>query len=245
MKRHGFTLIELLVVISIIALLIAILLPALGRARIAARDVQDLSNIRSFAQACIVWTADNKGLLPKGDRANSPGSYVWFQDDVRRKLIEDYGVLEEEFGCYTMDSFRDRWVSIGLYRYNYQNRGHSIIGWNYYGGRLLNNVELIETPGTADTGVYYVPPQTIEDTNTTSQTLATCMNYDAFSSPRANWESIAPHSAPGVGSYIPGGQPWTGMQGLHTAKLDGSANWAAYESLDIIELNDYAYYEPD
>jgi len=72
--RSGFTLIELLVVISIIALLIAILLPALSAARTAARDAQDLANIRSFAQACITWSADDKGLLPPGDRANSDGS---------------------------------------------------------------------------------------------------------------------------------------------------------------------------
>jgi hypothetical protein len=35
------------------------------------------------------------------------------------------------------------------------------------------------------------------------------------------------------------------MQGIHTVKLDGSANWASYDTLKIIELNDYAYYEPD
>lgn len=251
--RRGFTLIELLVVISIIALLIAILLPALGRARSAARDIQDLANIRSFAQACITWTADNKGLLPPGDPKNADGtyvnnpgagSYVWMQDKVKWGLVRDYGLLQKEFGCNSLESFRDRWPSIGLYQDSYR-RGHSVIGWNYFGGRRPGNYELIDTPGTANSGVYYIPPETIEDTDITSQTLAACMNYDAYSSPIASWESISPHSSPGAGSFIPGGQPWIEMEGIHTAKLDGSAKWAKYDTLKIMERNDYAYYEPD
>lgn len=62
--RSGFTLIELLVVIAIIALLIGLLLPALGKARKSARQVISLSNIRSIAQAGSTYQADQKGNLP-------------------------------------------------------------------------------------------------------------------------------------------------------------------------------------
>jgi prepilin-type N-terminal cleavage/methylation domain-containing protein len=63
-RRHGgaFTLIELLVVVSIIALLIGILLPALGQARTAARTAQCLSNLRSIAQAAASYETDNRRL---------------------------------------------------------------------------------------------------------------------------------------------------------------------------------------
>ena len=61
--QRAFTLIELLVVISIIALLIAILLPALSSAREAARLSSCLVNQRSFAQANIAYSVDQKGWL--------------------------------------------------------------------------------------------------------------------------------------------------------------------------------------
>jgi len=60
--RHGFTLIELLVVISIIALLISILLPALTKARDAAKNVQCLVNQRQVAMAMIAYEVDEDRL---------------------------------------------------------------------------------------------------------------------------------------------------------------------------------------
>jgi len=66
MKRSSaaFTLIELLVVISIIALLIGILLPALGAARSTARDMACLSNQRQIGIGLYAYAQEHKGTLP-------------------------------------------------------------------------------------------------------------------------------------------------------------------------------------
>ncbi len=63
-QTGAFTLIELLVVISIIALLIALLLPALSRARMSARNVQCLSNQRQQMLAVAAYAHDNQDHLP-------------------------------------------------------------------------------------------------------------------------------------------------------------------------------------
>jgi prepilin-type N-terminal cleavage/methylation domain-containing protein/prepilin-type processing-associated H-X9-DG protein len=90
MKRrssHGFTLIELLVVISIIALLIALLLPALARAKELASTIACANNEQQIALATIMWSHEHEGFAPGSALAGaleegSPntagiGQYLW------------------------------------------------------------------------------------------------------------------------------------------------------------------------
>jgi len=78
---HGFTLIELLVVISIIALLIALLLPALGTARDQAEAMSCLSNLRQIGLGWHTYTIDHNDLIVRANTYSGPlksGDAGWY-----------------------------------------------------------------------------------------------------------------------------------------------------------------------
>jgi prepilin-type N-terminal cleavage/methylation domain-containing protein/prepilin-type processing-associated H-X9-DG protein len=74
-RRRGFTLVELLVVIGIIAVLIGILLPALGRAREHAKRAQCTSNLRTLGQAMYLYANASRDRLPNSNPPNTVYDY--------------------------------------------------------------------------------------------------------------------------------------------------------------------------
>jgi len=98
-KQQAFTLVELLVVIGIIAVLISILLPTLGKVRRQANTLQCSSNMRQLATAMIMYIGDSKGRLPAAEfGANAPAypyGFSWPNALVRGNYIKAPGL-----SCY-------------------------------------------------------------------------------------------------------------------------------------------------
>jgi len=108
-QSRGFTLIELLVVISIIALLVGILLPALGAARQSARDVVCKSNERQVGVAIMAYATDNEDYFVRHGIREGTSINVWQFPPATaywtgQLAVSGYGAERKMYKCPSFDS---------------------------------------------------------------------------------------------------------------------------------------------
>lgn len=220
-SRRGFTLIELLVVIAIIAVLAAILMPALAKAKEKARRTQCLNNVKQLDLAFHIYAQEYGDLLPE-----MSGYWAWdvpytvtdvlLQNGVTRNVMYDPG--------FPQQNVDQEW--------NYQPGpnppAYRVTGYAYTFPKTASvdaanqNLSVQAPPGVSGSDRVLLACATMSLGNTATPGIFDC-DRDNF---RLN-TYVKPQRTSHMAS--PGGLPAGGNEGM----LDGSARWVDFQNMVV------------
>ncbi len=259
-SRSAFTLVELLVVIAVIAILAAMLLPALARAKQASRKIVCINNVRQFAVAWVTYATDhNDVLIANGNLGGiwSPSTPLWVQGhfydindytnnnyliNPNYALIANYIRTLPTFHCPTDREL----VRLSDGKYYARNRSYQLnayTGWTGYWDDRLSSDYYIFTKSTEITsrvaaGMVF----TFQDVNPDS----ICWPYFGVSMTAPRWFSYpnASHNRGGVMSFADGHVEYHRWMNPETFAPSPNTDWHGHQTttaannVDLLWLRD-------
>jgi prepilin-type N-terminal cleavage/methylation domain-containing protein len=108
-QQAGFTLIELLVVIAIIAILAAMLLPALSSAKEKSKRTVCKNNIRQVVLGTLLYAGDNRDFFPSGARDDATYHATWLSTSNFNYFVNDLRISTNSLSCPN----KKNWISPG------------------------------------------------------------------------------------------------------------------------------------
>jgi prepilin-type N-terminal cleavage/methylation domain-containing protein len=231
-RPPAFTLIELLVVIAMIAILAALLLPALAGAKERSRRVSCMNSMRQFSLAIQMYGGDNRDYVPSG----APNPPSWPDDDhlpvisnAMSNSIVRYTSAQEVFHC---PSFGDWFIEEQSKRPYAERQYGYVIGYNYHGGHSNTPWPALSVPNSGT----WISPQRL--TENPMLVLLSDMN---------DWspgygQTFAPHGKGGAirlgleasNPTADGASPADiGAVGGNVGLLDGSVSWKSIKQMKV------------
>ncbi|MEY4387483.1 MAG: hypothetical protein RLY20_2766 [Verrucomicrobiota bacterium] len=201
-SRKAFTLIELLVVIAIIAILAAMLLPALATAKEKAKRIACVNALKQLGLALHMYGSDNQEWLPTGVRDDGMEHTIWIGSSTYNSI--------KQYSATNMTTCPNLAAS-----FQYQSGAGYVIGYTYLAGH--------STPWAVAGLPLWTSPKKLID----NPTLIMACDLNEYS-PQDLWV-VAAHTKTGgkplTGVKVPTTPAQVGAQGGNQLLLDGSVHW--------------------